>query len=386
MNPTETKSDCIVVGLFDSQQEATDVMRELQSRGVPASSIRMDEEQGGHEEPQARQGLIQKLKQIVTGQDTHRYAEGVRRGGVVVSVAVPEHKIDETVDVMEQHNAVDIDERSESWRAAGWEEEESTAARQEPYQGTSGEGYAAGNRAENRNLGEVGATHAKAGSEAGEEMTIPIVEERVAVGKREVQRGRVRVYTKVSEEPVEQDVTLREERVVVERIPANRPADQDQGLFREESFEFPENAEEVVIGKEARVVGEVHVAKEARERTEHVRDTVRRTDVGVEQERLDQERQTRGEPHPFASDFQSDFRTRYAATGGSYDQYDPAYRWGYTLANQDEWRGRPWGDVESYAKRTWETRNPGTWERFKDAVRYGWDRLTGEARKPEPQR
>jgi uncharacterized protein (TIGR02271 family) len=115
------------------------------------------------------------------------------------------------------------------------------------------------------------------------ETTIPVVEEQLQVGKREVERGGVRVESRVTETPVEQDVHLREERVHVERHAVDRPVESTDKAFREGTLEVTERAEEAVVAKEARVVEEVVIGKEVAERTETVRDTVRRTDVDVKE-------------------------------------------------------------------------------------------------------
>ena len=60
--------------------------------------------------------------------------------------------------------------------------------------------------------------------EGHEEVTIPVVEEDLAIGKREVERGTVRIYSRVTAQPVEEAVRLREEKITVERRPADRPA------------------------------------------------------------------------------------------------------------------------------------------------------------------
>lgn len=122
-------------------------------------------------------------------------------------------------------------------------------------------------------------TVAKAG-----ETVLPVIEEELLVGKREVERGGVRVYSHVTETPVEEKVQLHEEHVNVERHAVNRPlTGADTAAFKEENFELRETAEEAVISKQARVVEEVVVGKTATDRTETVTDTVRRTDVEVEQ-------------------------------------------------------------------------------------------------------
>ena len=89
----------------------------------------------------------------------------------------------------------------------------------------------------------------------------------------------------VVETPVEEQVALRQERVDVERRPVDRPVTEADRLFQERAVEATETTEEAVVSKEARVTEEVVVRKEAEERTETVRDTVRRTEVEVDDER-----------------------------------------------------------------------------------------------------
>jgi uncharacterized protein (TIGR02271 family) len=110
-----------------------------------------------------------------------------------------------------------------------------------------------------------------------------VVEEELQVGKREVERGGVRVESRVEEKPVTEQVQLREERVHVERHPVDRPVTDADKAFREGTLEVTERAEEPVVAKTARVVEEVVVGKQVEEHTETVRDTVRRTDVDVQE-------------------------------------------------------------------------------------------------------
>jgi uncharacterized protein (TIGR02271 family) len=116
-----------------------------------------------------------------------------------------------------------------------------------------------------------------------EEAVIPIAEEELVIGKRTVDQGGVRVYRRIVAIPVDKSVTLHEQHVNVERHPVDRPAtDADLSSQGERTLEFVETAEERVVGKSARVVEEVVVGKSQTERTEHIHDTVRRTEVQVE--------------------------------------------------------------------------------------------------------
>jgi stress response protein YsnF len=130
---------------------------------------------------------------------------------------------------------------------------------------------------------EAGEGEAEGGTRGGE-ASVPVVEEGLEVGKRKVARGGVRVTSTVKERPVEETVTLREERVEAGRRRVDRELspEEAEAAFEERTVEMTETAEEVEVEKVARVVGEVTLAKQVEEREETVRDTVRRTDVEVE--------------------------------------------------------------------------------------------------------
>ncbi|MEJ7738408.1 MAG: DUF2382 domain-containing protein [Chitinophagaceae bacterium] len=115
------------------------------------------------------------------------------------------------------------------------------------------------------------------------DMSIPVIEENLEVGKKTVQTGGVRLQSRIVEQPVEETVRLREERVTVDREAVNRPAtSQDLDNFKEGVIELSETVEVPVVTKEARVVEEISLGKETEERKETIRDTVRKTEVDVE--------------------------------------------------------------------------------------------------------
>jgi len=120
---------------------------------------------------------------------------------------------------------------------------------------------------------------------AGGGETVQVVEEELEVGKRKVATGGVRVTSSVSEVPVEETVTLREEKVEAERKNVDRKLspEEAEAAFRGRTVEATGTREEAEVSKQARVVGEVSIGKQTKEREETVRDTVRRTEVDVEQ-------------------------------------------------------------------------------------------------------
>lgn len=202
-----------------------------------------------------------------------------------------------------------------------------------------------------------------------EEVSVPVVEEELAVGKRTIETGGVRVHKEVTAQPVHENVNLHEERVSVERRPVDREVrPEDLRAFENETVEMREMAEEAVVEKRARVVEEVVIGKESHERTEQITDTVRRSDVRVEP--LVATNKTRGNFDAVEGSCRTHFNQHFANSGWDYDTgYSHAYRYGYDLAGS----GNDWSTMEGDVQTKWESHNKGTWERFKDAIRYGYD-------------
>jgi len=183
--------------------------------------------------------------------DGHRstYAEAFKRGSYALTVrTTSDDETDRAEQILNAAGAVDINERSEQWRKDGW----------------TGNGTA----------GTVA---------TGSTQKLQEVQEALTVGKRAVDRGGVRVFTRVTEVPVEESVTLREEHAAIKRTVVDRVAGAaDLAAFKEGSIEVRETGEEAVVQKTARVVGEVEIGRTATEREETIRDTVRQSKVEVE--------------------------------------------------------------------------------------------------------
>jgi len=293
------------------------------------------------------------------------YETAVRAGSVLLSVDTTDQNADRAADILNRHSPVNIQEEAAT----------DTSTRD------TRTGFAAGTASDTRTDFSAGTpSRSTSAATAGESRAIPVVQEELQVGKRSIARGGVRVYSRVVERPVEESVNLTEERVRVERKPVNRPVTEaDLRAGRDEVVEVREFAEEPVVSKQARVVEEVRVNKEATQRTQTVRDTVRNTEVNVENLKEGQTSATSGSTD-IDRDFQSDFTRRYGATGGSYDTYAPAYRYGYESASDPRYQGKNFSDVESDLKADYSRRYPNsTWEKMKDSIRYGWDKVTGRA-------
>lgn len=122
--------------------------------------------------------------------------------------------------------------------------------------------------------------YGRRGKESDQTETIPVIEEELQVGKREVEKGGLRLRTRIVENEVEKNINLRQEKVHVERTPVDRPA--NAGDLKEEQIEITERAEVPVVAKEARVVEEISLNKEVNEKEESIQGTVRHTEVDVD--------------------------------------------------------------------------------------------------------
>lgn len=289
------------------------------------------------------------------------YAEGIRRGGTLVTVQADAADEDRIRDILDRDGAADIEERGSNWKSEGFTGYDASA---KPYSdaeiATERTSYATQSAPAATTSYTEPTTTARTDYAAPTGDKIEIVEEQLQVGKREVERGGVRVRSFVTEKPVSEQITLREEHVDVQRTSVDRPATGD--AFREGTIEMRETVEVPVVAKEARVVEEISLGKTASERTETVSDTVRRTDVEVENVGTN------------AGD--ADYRSHFSSTNatGSYERYAPAYNYGQQLANDPTYGSGDWDANETSYRTRWEEKNPGTWDEFKASVRHAYDK------------
>ena len=121
-------------------------------------------------------------------------------------------------------------------------------------------------------------------SSAAGVQVIPVGEERLNVATRTVQGETTRIRRRVVAQPVEQNVTLREEKVIIERRPATS-SDPKPDVLTETIIEMSDSTQVPTVWKSLHVAEEVVLRKQVTERTEKVRETVRRDVVDVEHTR-----------------------------------------------------------------------------------------------------
>lgn len=276
-----------ITALFDSRSEAEAARERLTQSRIDADNVKILDQSSGSSGESGSEGggFWSSVKDaFMPDEDRHAYQEGINRGGFLLCAKVDEDQADEAVRLLEESDSVDFDERQESWRSEGWQ----------PYSGGSADmgaqalGGAQGSGMNSGSMGSSGDSYAQPRENTIEEEHIPIVEEQLLVGKRESNRGGARVRSYVREMPVHEQVQLREEHVSVERRPVSgqsMPSEGSMGgdTFRERNIEMTETSEVPMVSKEARVAEEVVVKKTSEQRTEQVDDTVRRTEVDIDQ-------------------------------------------------------------------------------------------------------
>ena len=378
-----------LVALYNTCTDAEQVVQELITDGFARSDVHLalDHTEGCETQHAAVEwdsayagaNLLETLADLgVPSEEAHAYAEGVHRGSALVVVESSDDRAERGMAILQRLHPVDLHERTAQWRQEGWTGTAAGATTSTPMARTATATRSTQEqaRAQTR-VTNQGATTRRV--EGDKEITIPVVAEDIAIGKREVERGHVRIYSRVTERPVEESVRLREEKVTVERRPVDRPAtDADFAAAGKEVIEMTEKAEEPVVTKQARVVEEVVAHQEVTEHTETVHGAERHTDVDVQREPETATQTRRVTTQDFATytdDFRKHYGTAFGNKGVAYTEYEPAYRYGYELGTNERYRGRDWAALEADARRDWEARHPSTWERFKDAIRYGWDKV-----------
>ncbi len=371
-----------LAAVFDNRADADRARAELMASGYDNTRVQLSDSSitaaGGNADASDDSigGSIKNFFSNLFSDDSSVYSEAVNRGKVVLTVqADSDDEIERAADIVDRYDPIDIDEQESQWRASGWNASSTQAGVHT--QNLQSAGLQSSTLSSTQSAQATQAGSLQGGTQAQSSMqyanteaqqTIPVVEEELRVGKRVVQRGGVRIFQRLVETPVQENVTLREEHVKVERHPVNQPVDPSRiDAFKEGTVELREMAEEAVVQKTARVVEEVVVGKQVTQRQDQISDTVRRTEVDIEQLGA-------------ADDdtyYRSHWTSNYASLGGAYEDYEPAYRYGSAMRSSTSYQNRSWDDAETTLRSDWETRYPqSAWEKFKAAIRHGWDRIT----------
>lgn len=270
---TSSKTNTISA-FFDSKSDADHAVERLVDAGISRGAIQVIEGRSDQTVSSASTteatGFWASLENFFfPDEDRNTYAEGLRRGGYLVTLTgYPFDMHDIALDILDDEGSIDMDERARAWESEGWSR-------------TGSVDTPAASRLDTAEI--TTAQPSRLGADGDE--VIPVVQEELRVGKRDVNNGRVRVRSYVSETPVRENVSLRDENVEITRRTVDRPLTGTENAFVDRTIEAEEHREEAVVSKEARVVEEIGLRKTADQREETVSDTVRKTEVEIQDER-----------------------------------------------------------------------------------------------------
>jgi len=296
-----------VVGLFNKSSEAQQAVQQLVSNGFSNSDVDLsigstagdtttgnknfdlDNKDNDNEHESGVSRFFKNLFGSDDDSNATRYSQSAMRGNSIVTVhAQSQDEAERAADILDNNGAISVDEDADGYDTyntntgaapvGAFNETAGASASTIDIETQSGMNTTAGT------FGTTGGTTSVSDrNDTTGKTSIPVIEEELQVGKRTVETGGVRLRSRIIERPVEENLRLREERVYVNRTPVDRAAtSSDFDSFKEGEIEMREHAEVPVVSKEARIVEEVSLGKESNERSETIRDTVRKTEVDVE--------------------------------------------------------------------------------------------------------
>jgi uncharacterized protein (TIGR02271 family) len=259
-----------IVAVYDRRTDADAAVRDLAAASVPSKAISRHENGTGTTTETAaprEEGFWARLFGSEPDHDTAVYDRSIENGSSVVTVRVSSDQVDHVSSILDSHSPIDIGERSAQYTTSGL----GTTSTMSPPSVTGSLGTA----------GSLG-TPVTTGDTASETGAMQLAEETLSVGKRAVGGATTRVRRFVVETPVQEQVSLRDEAVTLERRPVTDSRPVGTGDFTDKVLEMTETSEQAVVSKTARVVEEVNLRKDVTDRVETVKDTVRRDEVEIE--------------------------------------------------------------------------------------------------------
>lgn len=253
-------------------------------------------------------GLIGALADMGIPEENAQYfAEGVRRGGTLVTLRTSDDMSNRARDIINNYNPVDMNVRVTEWRDEGWTGFGTAAS---PMMGRT------------ERSADVSASEPLVDMESHSFTESPDIESRTYSDRPDME---TRSYSETSD------------------IDTRNIARDVGDVSRNVEDEDLRSAQEI---------------SDWRQETSRTTDAPMYTDFTT-----------------YSNSFRNHFSTSMYSNTYTYEQYEPAYRYGYDLATNSRYRQRNWDEIELEAQRYWDERNPGTWDRIKNAVRHAWEEV-----------
>lgn len=366
-----------IAAVFNNQSQAQQACDALISAGFPREEVHLSQSEAtgevgrssAAERDQHDESLGSSIKSFFADlfgshnpRDADLYSDAVMQGNYVLTVNVPDDdQVDQAAEVLDHYHPLDVQDQESDWKSGGW------AAADSMRQSSASDTL-------QRQAGSDAAGFSQSAS--GTQST-PTIQEELDLGQGAgQQRSGVRVFPRSGESTIDNTANLRDEPLFMDSGIIEQPVDLSPPNIAtpETSGTAQQASNENFGGYGANTI----VPDEASQRQQQFNDTQRSPGPDAQQFSG-----TQTQSGSFDQDndalYRSHWNSNYAAgsEAGTYDDYEPAYRYGSSLSSSDRYQGRKWEEVESNVRSDWEARNPGsTWEKVKEAVRHGWDRMT----------
>ena len=312
-----------LAAVFETRAEANRAKDELIHSGYDRDTITVSDSGSVAGTPRINddESILDSIKHMFSNllgrehADRHVYAEALNRGHVVLTIQTNSMEAaDRAADIVEEFSPIDIDERETMWRASGWTGAEVLRS--------SGAGMAQGS--------------------LGTQQSAP------------------------------------EQHGILPREKAVDFARSEQGLLTPGSLQRGEASIPSLVEAATPISAQSTVQRSGMRiypRDTSTTASAAATTGAPNQDSLDILRGD--ESGDDAGYFRSHWEKTFSYTGNTYQEYDPAYRYGESMAGNPGYKDKPWENAEPELRGDWESKNPqSSWDKFKDAVREGWDRVT----------
>lgn len=308
------------------------------------------------------------------------YAEGIRRGSTLVALKVDEGRVEDAVAIMDRHDPVNIERRSESWRSSGWTGYDANAGAYTSSQiASEREGYSTYDDHDYDYYAPTFRSHYDTSlMDAGHDYNWYEPAYRYGYGMARNQRYR--------------DYTTWDEIEAEAKGGWERTENATQGTWEDFKASVRHAWEEVkdafdgdddsdITERDTTTSDYAYSGGSSARGVGSTTGTGSTTGAGSTTWRGARVHDYSGDTNggstgsSYGTDdqrFRSHYDAHFTESHYGYNEYLPAYRYGSELGNYTPYRGRDWSEIEPEVRTRWEETNQGTWEDVKDAIRYGW--------------
>jgi uncharacterized protein (TIGR02271 family) len=233
-----------IVAFYDRAEKARDAARALEGSGFSSSDMSLLNRESLTDKDARDGNMWQRLfGRNVSEEDRAIYRRAIDSGGAVLTLRAPDTEVNRAMNILNVHGPMNLNDSARTSASAPTE------------------------------IGRINAP---------EEEVLRLAEEQIDIGKRLVATGKSRIRRFITEKPVEQQITLHDERCEVARREVTDPKLAKDIDWKDLTIEVTETSEQPVITKTARIAEEVVIRRRRSEHVETIRDRIRRQQLEVE--------------------------------------------------------------------------------------------------------